>query len=307
MTLNPNLPPSSNFNLKIWNLTLPVPKSGSSDPLTITNTQLAAGYTNPNFFYTSKTDGQMVFHCPAVGTTTANSDYPRAELREVGTGTDWKMLSGSHILQATLQVVHNPTRKGIYIGQIHGDDANLEPQIAKLLWTIDNKITIQIKNDSSPSSSEITYPLGQYTLGETISYSISMIPTTTAGQSTLTVSVSHYDVSAKKIVTTTNSNIFKNTYWNKQGYYFKAGAYVQENVAGTTDYGEVHFSALNVTHSDSVLPIPTPLPVPSPVTPPPVNPPTVTIDQATYDKLIAIQSAAKALLTQITQLQSLLV
>lgn len=335
MTLNPNVPPSSNFSLGIFTLTLPIPeKQGSTDPLTITNTQLAAGYTNPSYFYTSSVDGSLVFKCPAVGVTTSNSDFPRVELREIGTeNKDWALLTGSHLLQAKVQVVHSPTIKGIYIGQIHGDNSSDQPQIAKLLWAIDNTVSVQIKNDANPTGDEITYQLGQYTLGETITYAISMIPTATAGTSTLTVTINHYDTTQKKDVATTNSFPFMNTYWDKQTYYFKAGAYVQENKAGTTDYGEVHFLALTVTHSTSTITLPPPAPVGPPVTPPvtptatptvtptatptvtptptptvtpTATPATITIPLTTYNNLLAIQAAAKAIQAQITQIQSLL-
>ena len=55
--LNPSLPPSGNFQLTGWNLTLPTGTQG--DPTVIPTSQLASGYTSP-YFYTGP-DGAMVF------------------------------------------------------------------------------------------------------------------------------------------------------------------------------------------------------------------------------------------------------
>ena len=80
--LDPNLPPSGNFDLSHWYLTLP--ESGA--PI-IEPARMAAGYTHPDWFYTGA-DGAMVFWCPVIGGTTLNSSYPRSELREMIERTD---------------------------------------------------------------------------------------------------------------------------------------------------------------------------------------------------------------------------
>ncbi|AYV78394.1 MAG: hypothetical protein Edafosvirus11_29 [Edafosvirus sp.] len=316
MSLNPSKPPGSNFNLGIWELDLPV-KSGTSIEI-IPGTELTAGYTS-EYFYTDKTDGSMVFWCPATGAATPNSHFPRSELRETGNGTDWPLLSGTHILNATCKVTLLPKTKGIYIGQIHGDNASDNPQICKLLWTIDNKITVQIQNDSKPGT-EITYPMGSCILGQKISYTLSM---TSNGNntSTLAASVTVNDSTGKPI-TTAMSYVYKSTYWNNQKYYFKAGDYVQETTTSGTDAGQVQFYALNVTHTATATPTPAPAPAPTPTpvpapapTPVPAPAPTpvpapapipastqILVDKVAYDKLVKIQGLVNTLVTQIQQL-----
>lgn len=80
--LDPNLPPSENFNLSSWYLSLPIDndKNGKSD--NIYEKKLNAGYQS-EYFYTGE-DGGMVFKCPSKGTTTSgNTKYIRVELREM--------------------------------------------------------------------------------------------------------------------------------------------------------------------------------------------------------------------------------
>src|SRR4051812_3684937 len=114
MTLDPSKPPGSNFNLKHWELDLPV-KSGSGI-LIIPGSELSSGYTS-QYFFTDTMDGAMIFWCPSDGATTPNSHYPRSELREKPKGGDWKLYKGFHSLSATCEVMSLP-KKGIYIGQI---------------------------------------------------------------------------------------------------------------------------------------------------------------------------------------------
>ncbi|HEY0945392.1 MAG TPA: polysaccharide lyase family 7 protein [Opitutaceae bacterium] len=80
--LDPALPPSGNFDLSNWNLTLPVDSTGGSagTPVTISTADLQ-GYTD-SWFYTGF-DGAMVFRCPAVGASTSGSSHPRTEFREL--------------------------------------------------------------------------------------------------------------------------------------------------------------------------------------------------------------------------------
>src|SRR5664280_1045336 len=82
--LNPGNPPSGNFDLSHWKLTLPVDGSGTTNGTAteIHTPQLVAGYTNAFYFYTGP-DGAMVFWCQVTGATTSGSDYPRSELREL--------------------------------------------------------------------------------------------------------------------------------------------------------------------------------------------------------------------------------
>lgn len=74
--LHPNLPPSGNFDLTKWKLTIPTGE-------TIQMPDLSGGYENDDYFYTDPATGGMVFICPDDGQSTGNSSFPRCELREM--------------------------------------------------------------------------------------------------------------------------------------------------------------------------------------------------------------------------------
>lgn len=81
--LDPSKPPSENFELIDWHLTLPtdINKDGKAD--TIPEKSLSKGFSLEPFFYTAK-DGGMVFACPNKGAKTSkNTKYTRTELREM--------------------------------------------------------------------------------------------------------------------------------------------------------------------------------------------------------------------------------
>src|SRR5580704_14971261 len=87
--LNPSLPPGKNLPLALWELQEPVGSPGS--PTTVGNAALEGGF-HDRYFYTDPADGAMTFWDPESGVTTANSSYPRSELRELnadGTQANW--------------------------------------------------------------------------------------------------------------------------------------------------------------------------------------------------------------------------
>ena len=64
--LDPLLPPSDNFDLTHWKLTLP---SGEE----VAPGVLSKGYTLPKVFYTHPVSGGMVFRCPNLAGTTRST------------------------------------------------------------------------------------------------------------------------------------------------------------------------------------------------------------------------------------------
>ena len=80
--LDPNVPPGQNFDLLGWKLNTPEADSrGLANK--IDEVDLAAGYTDADYFWTGA-DGGMVFRVTNAGaTTSANASYPRTELREM--------------------------------------------------------------------------------------------------------------------------------------------------------------------------------------------------------------------------------
>lgn len=232
--LNPQKPPGENFKLSNWELDLPV-KNGDSIEI-ISGNDLSKGYTS-NYFYTDELDGAMTFKCPSNGGTTPNSHYPRTELREIPAQGEWEIYNGNHSLSATLNVVQLPSNKGIIIGQIHGTDNKLHPQMVKLMYGIDNNIYVELQTDFQPGL-EQKQKLMTCKLGDKISYILNV---TNISSNSCKINVS---VNDKQI-----SFTYKNKYWKSDKFYFKAGNYLQDNSPSADDIGIIKLYSLNVQHS----------------------------------------------------------
>lgn len=154
LDLRIDVPPSENFDLSYWKLTLPADLDGNGKVDEISETDLA-GYSDERFFYTDPVTGGMVFRTVPGGVTTSGSSYTRSELREMmrrgdesistrnddGTPTanNWVFSSAPEeaqamaggvdgVMRATL-AVNQVTRMGeagkvgrVIIGQIHAKD-----------------------------------------------------------------------------------------------------------------------------------------------------------------------------------------
>ncbi len=149
--LNPNVPPSGNFDLLDWKITLPIDEDNNSRADEIGEIPLSEGFQDSRYFYTAE-DGGMVFKAPIEGAkTSTNTKYTRTELREmlrqgnrafstkgVG-GNNWVFSSAPSLTQdaaggvdgeltATLAVNHvtttgDPGQVGrVIIGQLHASD-----------------------------------------------------------------------------------------------------------------------------------------------------------------------------------------
>jgi Alginate lyase len=81
--LDPTLPPSGNFDLQDWALSVPVDDDDDGIADKIYEDELSAEYVHPQWFYTADDDGGMVFKAPSIGPTTERSSYARSELREM--------------------------------------------------------------------------------------------------------------------------------------------------------------------------------------------------------------------------------
>lgn len=85
--LKTDVPPSENFDLQQWKLTLPVDLDGDGKVDEIEENELQ-GWSDTAYFYTDPVTGGMVFRTVPSGTTTSGSSYTRSELREMIRGGD---------------------------------------------------------------------------------------------------------------------------------------------------------------------------------------------------------------------------
>lgn len=83
LQLDSGLPPSENFDLEDWYLSIPTDEDNSGTADSIKEGELSNGYENMEFFYTGD-DGGLVIKSPTTGfKTSTNTSYVRVELREM--------------------------------------------------------------------------------------------------------------------------------------------------------------------------------------------------------------------------------
>ncbi|MEM9527030.1 MAG: polysaccharide lyase family 7 protein, partial [Bacteroidota bacterium] len=268
--LDPNLPPSENFDLSYWKLTRPNQQELDEDALT-SGTEIAGE------FYTDPVTGAMVFWCPNDGRT-GGSSYPRNELREmirrgdssIGTRginkNNWVFSSSTManqeaaggvdgVMTATLAVDHvSETSDASFkvgrtiVGQIHAsDDEPCRLYYRKLPGNTKGAIyfahepttgpeqwyeMIGSRNDGAPD------PEDGIALGEKFSYEIKVV----GNLLTVTIMREGKDDVVKEVDMTDSG-------FADDWMYFKAGNYNQNNAGNPGEYAQVSFFALDVTHS----------------------------------------------------------
>lgn len=247
--LNPSLPPSDNFDLTHWKLTLPVDGSGgvTGKAVDIPVSTLDDGFTattangyDANYFYTGS-DGGMVFWCPVTGATTSGSSYPRCELREMTDSSNdninWDPGVGTHTLDAQCVVAVQPSTGKTIIGQIHGFSGKAYPMI-KLEFS-SGTIRALVKLDPT-SDVDTAYTFSNVGLNNLITYEIKV------GGGTLTMTVNG---------STQTADVSK---WTGQSCYFKAGNYCQDNSGASSEGANVEFYALSASHAGTPTQVATP-------------------------------------------------
>ncbi|WP_252270845.1 polysaccharide lyase family 7 protein [Pseudomonas subflava] len=219
--------PSGNYDLSHWKLTLP-----DDDASEVDNAKLRDGYASRYFHLAD--NGAMVFVAPSGAGSTKNSDYPRSELRELLDPTDdnrnWSG-SGFHQLSASARVLRAPSTQKIIVGQIHGFDAR---PLIKLQWQ-KGKLRALIKRHPKGPNEDISHVFATPVDNDLFSYVIE-----------LRDGVLAVEVNGERI---THDVYAEDPAWRDVTFYFKAGAYVQDDDEdGDDDLGEVQFTQLNVRH-----------------------------------------------------------
>jgi hypothetical protein len=230
--LDPYVAPGGNFDLSLWELQEPVGSAGS--PTTIPPAQLQgpAGF-HDTYFFTDPTDGSMTFWDPENGVTTANSSYPRSELREMtasGAAANWPS-SGTHTLSATLKVTEVPDH--VAVGQIHlgtGTPSSTKPLLELYFYATGD---IELGIEQTPAGgNEVNHPVGHVPLGTKWSYVIGL------SGSTISLAI---DGGAPQTFTMSST-------FDQEGMYFKAGDYDQSVGSSATVGAKVQFYSLEVFH-----------------------------------------------------------
>lgn len=276
--LDPSLPPSGNFELIDWYLSVPTDNDGSGTADSIKENELAGGYENSQYFYTAS-DGGMVFRCPVSGyKTSTNTSFTRTELREMlrrgDTGIATKGVNANNwvfgsapssarnaaggvdgTLRASLAVNHVTTTGSssqvgrVIIGQIHAnDDEPLRLYYRKLPGNSKGSIYFAHEAEGGGEqyfemigsrSSSASNPSDGIALDEKFGYEIEVVG------NTLRVTISRDgkpDVVQAVDMSGSGYDV------SDQYQYFKAGAYNQNNTGDGSDYVQVTFYRLENSH-----------------------------------------------------------
>ena len=116
----------------------------------------------------------MEFWDPENGVTTANSSYPRSELREMdssGQDANWFPSGTTNTLSASLKVIKVPDH--VCVGQIHLGSGGSTKPLLELFYYSSGEIEIGIEQTPA-GGNEILYQVGNVSLGTEWSYKIGL-------------------------------------------------------------------------------------------------------------------------------------
>lgn len=226
-TMVPRIPrlsstiPAGIINLANWKLTLP---TGDDEPDEITQPKLTK-FRHEQYFHVTPIGDGVVFRAPVGGTTTANSEYPRSELREMTAGgkkqASWSGESGTHVMTINQAITALPRGKAeVVAGQIHDEEDDIV-----MVRLHGSKLFVE------GDGKQIGVLDPAYRLGTRFTVQF---------------------VATPGLIRITYNGI-KTVSLEREGsdYYFKAGCYTQANDdnADEGSYGEVVIHALTVQHS----------------------------------------------------------
>ncbi len=231
--LDPKLPPGKNFDwlsaFKLQTMT------ASLAFVEVKAETLVNGFTS-KYFYTDSTDGSMVFFTPSNGGTSGGSQYPRTELRQTGFGANWKLTdTTTYVMTASCKVTKAPSANPtVTIGQVHGSADNSE--LVELEWNGNSagncKVSAMFQTNNSAGSNYFVQLAGGLSLGSLVTYEFQM------KKGVLTVTVNG------KSGTQTYTTQY---YGTTDGYYFKAGNYLQYSSSSASAVSEVKFYSLELS------------------------------------------------------------
>ncbi|MBE1302292.1 MAG: cyclic nucleotide-binding protein [Alteromonadaceae bacterium] len=270
-TLDPTLPPSGNFELVDWTLSVPIDDNNDGKADTTKELGLSSGYELNPYFYTGA-DGGLVFRSLVEGSkTSTNTSYTRSELREMlrrgdtsyatkgVNGNNWVFSSAPSgdknvaggidgVLEATLAVNHVTTTGSssqvgrVIIGQIHAnDDEPVRIYYRKLPGNSRGAIYFAHEPNGGSDqyyemigsrSSSAANPADGIELNERFSYRIQV------SGNTLTVTIMRQgkpDIVETADMTNSGYDV------GGQYMYFKAGVYNLNNTGDANDYAQATF------------------------------------------------------------------
>ena len=252
-------PPAQVLDLRRWKLTIPYDGSDSgstADEIKWGESPDLATYRSLSHFHSTSDNKSVVFRAPVGGAKTGGSVFARSELRERTlwdgsnqSNCDWSNQSGTHSMSITQRVTHLPrVVPRVVVGQIH------DPR--------DEVVMIRV--DGSSIIAEASYPHPDYEDGRkvqkplTTAYNLGTFFTIRISAGPGGVAVFYNEGKSDAKTAWFEDRVSRNASPDKEtgdGWYFKAGLYLQSNTAkGDTpyEYGEGVISRLVITHPSGV-------------------------------------------------------
>jgi hypothetical protein len=220
--------PADVLDLTNWKMTLPTGED--EDPTEITQPDLAT-FSDEPWFQVNEDCTAVIFRSAVDGVTTGGSSYPRSELREMTDDgeeeAEWSTTEGTHTMVVNEAFIALPNDKPHLVGaQVHGGDDDVT------VFRLEGS-SLYITNGDDSNYHLVT---DEYELG-------------TEFEASFVAQDGEIEVYYNGELETTIEH-------DGDTNYFKAGAYTQANCENSDpcdsdNYGEVHISSIEVTHSDS--------------------------------------------------------
>jgi len=250
--LDPSLPPSGNFDLSAWKLQHHLDEDGNGRSDQVDEEDLADGYENADFFYTGSDGlrrGDRSYSTQGVNKNNwVFGSAPESDRTAAG-GVDGVQTGTLAVNHVTTTGDANQVGRVIF-AQIHAnDDEPIRFYYRKLPGN--TKGSIYFAHESRNEASDIYYemigsrsqsqsdPSDGIALNEKFSYEIK-----TVGNNMTVKLIRPGKDDLVEIVNMSNSGYDV----GGQYMYFKAGAYIQDNTGEDTDFAQVTYYALDVTH-----------------------------------------------------------
>jgi hypothetical protein len=175
--------------------------------------------------------GHTNYWCSVQGDTSGSSSSPRTESRqtlpESSEPYNWTADGYLHAMFAKVRVELAPSSGKVIVGQIHASKAP-NPFLMVTWWNGVARVDLRV-TPTSPTTKVLSVPCA---LGEAFEYSLVM---GSDGVLHVTINESYYGLDV-------------DSGWNVYPFYFKAGAYVIDNVGPETEGGWVVYEEFDVTN-----------------------------------------------------------
>jgi Alginate lyase len=179
-------------------------------------------------------DGYWNFWCPVTSDTSGSSSSPRTELRETQRDTaelyNWRPADHkSSRLEGAALIRRVPSSMKVIVAQVHAFGA-ANPYVKILQMGNELRAEVRARAEDSGSPAVIRVPIT--TLTPRAYYTIEVTDT-------------------GRLIINLNGQRYESTVhpsWLPTPFYFKAGAYVIDNVGPATEGGWVIYESLNVIH-----------------------------------------------------------